>query len=336
MKKNYWKKNYTKKDAINHVEQFLETYENSIRDTLTSENWRAYCEFKSRFHKYSDANTQLIMAQFPTATYVASYTNWKKLNRYVMKDTHGIKIFAPNIKVIDKVAEVKSHQDKVEKITVINGFRIVTVFDISQTGGEEIPNICKPVVGENENAKVLIDCLHEIIDIPIVNKADIQIEGYFSYIGNTPIEIAYNSELEPNNVVATLIHEGSHYRVFKDVISGKIDLNYFLKESEKGTGLYGIEEIIVESVSCITCAYFGIDTKQYSFEYVASWSRGDLDKIKKVRSLIHTLSCELIDSLTDAFSKRVGIDGIMDLGYEDSTISLENNISENNISEDIA
>ncbi|MHC1740153.1 MAG: ArdC-like ssDNA-binding domain-containing protein [Anaerolineaceae bacterium] len=118
-------------DLQKKIASYLETLAKETDEARRSESMQKYLEFAARFHKYSSYNVMLILLSKPDATNVAGYQTWRKLNRYVKKGERGLAIFAPMIH--------KEDSDKDTSPKVLYGFRIVYVFDISQTNGEPLP-----------------------------------------------------------------------------------------------------------------------------------------------------------------------------------------------------
>jgi N-terminal domain of anti-restriction factor ArdC len=116
--------------------------EESVADLASSEGWTRYLESRSRFHSYSFGNVMLIAFQRPGATRVAGYRKWQELGRQVRKGERGISILAPMVRKVDR-------DDGTEPDRVVSGFRTVSVFDVSQTDGEPIPeHPCRVLTGD--------------------------------------------------------------------------------------------------------------------------------------------------------------------------------------------
>lgn len=179
------------------------------------------------------------------------------------------------------------------KKKTIYGFRVVSVFDISQTEGKEIPNdsVCEALVGSSEQSNFLVEVLtNKVIDISITYEEMGMAKGYFSPNEN---RIALNINNSSNHNAKTLMHECGHYWIRKK----EIDINNLFGDTKDYKGLKEVEEVIVESVAYIVGQYFGLDSSEYSFGYVAGWSNGDVEQIKKAGSLIQRLSSEMIDAI---------------------------------------
>lgn len=287
------------KDA--KLREAQEMLDKGISDVLTSDKWKEYLKVQAKFHHYSFNNAILIAMQFPDATRVAGFNTWKDLGRYVQKGEKGIRIFAPMI----KNKEVEENGER-ETRRVLVGFRMVNVFDVSQTQGKDLPVICATLQGDSEEAGMLFDALMQIIDIPVKQEPISNGHGYFS---PSRLIIALKEGDPKTQQAKTIIHEGSHYEMYKLKKEG-LDLGQFLEDSEEGNGLYAVEEVIVESTAFIVSQCFGLDTGKYSFEYIANWSGGDKSKIKRVGEIIQKLSSQMINKVESILSETKETDNI--------------------------
>lgn len=247
----------------------LEQLEKGVQEVFTSDRFQRWLDVQSRFHRYSASNTILIWLQRPEASRVAGYKAWQKLNRQVRKGEKGISIFAPMI--------YKNEDDEEE----IKGYRPVTVFDVSQTDGEPLPEIAEEITTEAEEAERIIEGLREFanelgLTVETYEKGAHHAHGYFS-----PEErkIAVR-EAASVQTAKTFTHEVTHALTHKD-------------ETDRAKA-----EIIAESTAYIVLHHFGIDTSEYSFDYVASWSLGEKPEIiREVASTIQKTSQKIISRL---------------------------------------
>ena len=160
---NHFKNKIPKEDEIKRIVVDLE---NGIKDVFTSNNFKEYLKTMSKFYNYSVYNTMLIHLQNKDSTYVAGYNKWIELGRYVKKGSKAIKILAP----VPHTQYVE--QPKIDPLTnkpiKINGeivkekvlkswlpYKIVHVFDVSQTEGKALPSIAKELEGRIDNFKLL-------------------------------------------------------------------------------------------------------------------------------------------------------------------------------------
>lgn len=261
-------------------------YENLLRgveDLINSGRWAEYLRFQAKFYNYSCNNTILILMQCPHASRVAGFNTWKQLGRYVKKGEKAIKILAP----LTYKKMVEDEKGNREEKTVVRGFRVVNVFDISQTEGEELPEICTPLAGDSEDAAILFAALKEVIEIDI-SEEEIpgSAHGYYD-LGNDRIALEIKNAL--NHKAKTLVHEYVHA-----MLDGK---SSNLQQSRKEA------EIVAESVAYIVSHYFGLDTSSYSFGYVAAWSGADPKEILKKGELIQRTAGKIIEQVEEMVKK---------------------------------
>ncbi|MBQ9200437.1 MAG: hypothetical protein IJ141_09705 [Lachnospiraceae bacterium] len=289
---------YSLKAELQEITAKLET---GTKELFQSENYKHYLDVLSKFHDYSFNNTLLISAQFPEATHVAGYTDWKvKFNRQVKKGEKGIRILAPTLYKVDKEMPVRDeatgkplfNKDGTPKTEVykveIKSYKPVSVFDISQTHGDELPEITHKLTGEVDNYKQFISAISKASPVPI-RYYDIKgsANGYFNIDKKY---IAIQKGMSEQQTVKTAIHEISH-SVLHDKDTGldnKIDLKSM--------------EVEAESVAYTVCQHYGIDPSDYSFGYIAGWSSGkDLKELTKCMETIRDTANMLITDIDKHF-----------------------------------
>lgn len=279
--------------ADEKVKELMQQLEQGILDIMDSEKYKAYLKMQSQFHSYSFNNTLLILMQRPDATMVAGYQTWKnKFDRHVMRGEKGIKIFAPcpykyekEVTVVDEITGA----EKIEKVTVEGlKFKVVNVFDVKQTEGKPLPELCRELTGHSDNAAILIQAIKRISQVPIVEKdMSTGAKGYYSAMENI---IAVKAGMSPDQTVKTLIHELAHSMLHNTNEAAMLDT--------------ATKEVQAESVAFIVSNRFGIDTSQYSFEYLASWSSGkDLKELKQSLDLIQNTANKIIEGLEKALNE---------------------------------
>lgn len=250
--------------------EILNKIETGIKEVFTSEKYLNYLKFLSNFHSYSVNNSILIFSQNPEASIVAGFNKWKKLKRNVKKGEKSIKILAPLIK------KIKNDEDEEE--SVINGFRIVSVFDVSQTEGEDLPTLCDELTEEVKEYETLFNKIKSITSLPIEFKPLENCKGYYSPDEN---KIAIKEGMSESQTIKTLVHELAHSILHKDT------------KKSRATA-----EVEAESVAYVVCNQLGIDTSDYSFEYLATWSSGqDVKELKGSLSIIQKTADKIIKKL---------------------------------------
>lgn len=282
----------TNTDKNQVLEEFQTKLEEGIVETLNSDKWKEYLLLQSKFRNYSFSNCILIGIQCPHATKVAGAKTWNSMGRFINKGEKAIKILAPIIKDIEKEITDESGEVKKEKKKIIVGFRMVNVFDVSQTNGKDLPSseVYKDYSGDG-SGQFLYDSIMESIDIPVIEE-ELSYGGYFS---PSKLIIGLNKNHSIDQKAMTLVHELGHYRIHELVKKGKVKFEDFLGEKNNEKNRYALEEVVVESVAFIVCSYFGVYVTEYAFEYVAGWSKGDVDMVKKVGQLVQSLSKEVIE-----------------------------------------
>ncbi len=173
-----------------------------IVNLTSSEEWRRYLEFQSRFHSYSFNNVLLIAAQCREATQVAGFSAWRKVHRFVRKGEKAIWILAP---IIDRRGSATDGTPDPE----VRGFRFVPVFDVSQTEGRELPSVCSRLVGDDpagHYGRLLSVARHFGFDIED-HEFDGNVNGECSHAEHL---IRIESRNTPVQRVKTLVHEIAH------------------------------------------------------------------------------------------------------------------------------
>ena len=246
-----------------NIHQALTLLEKGIDNISNNQEWQRFLTFQSKFYNYSFQNTLLIYSQKPNSTYVAGFNSWKKLGRYVKKGEKSIKIFAP---LRYKVEKDSLDNDRLQQETyILSGFRLVNVFDLSQTTGDDsaLPVL---ITGLSEYFPSDIELYHQLqtkLDITVTERADIAANGQYHLLTN---EIAIKSSLHPVQKIKTLIHEYAHH----------IHLSHFFNDEKKSE-----RELIAESVAFVACQHLNIDSSDYSFPYLRTW----LDEPKQLKQL---------------------------------------------------
>ena len=264
------------------LEQGLETY-------ATSDKYRDLLKTMSKFHAYSAQNCLLIATQNPSASFVAGFDSWKRnFHRYVKKDSHAIMIKSP-CKYKTKDENTGDEQERL-------GFKASYVFDIEDTA--QISG--KPVVqigvdnlsGSVQNFSDMILCLTSCADIPIeYQKIKGKVNGFYTEEDHPHIVV--DSSLSELQTIKTLIHEIAHSRLHSSTSTEKSEKK---KTREQ-------KELEAESVAFIVCSYFNLDTSDYSFPYILSWSSERFREIlKESMSDIQKVSSYIIEKTTESMS----------------------------------
>ena len=291
-------------------------------ELFESDRYRNYLTTMSRFHKYSLNNVMLIHAQRPNATLVAGFSKWKNsFGRHVKKGEKGIQILAPTpykIKVdkekLDPDTKLPMLDDEGKPITeekevTIPMFKVVSVFDVSQTDGKPLPQISFSLTGDVAQYEVFMEALRRTSQVPItIEPMEPGMDGYFHLEKQA---IFLREGMSQVQTVCAAIHEMAHSRLhnYEKMTELADDGETILVPGEKDRNT---EEVEAESISYAVCQYFGIETADNSFGYIASWSQGKA--LKELRASLETInktSSELISGIEQHYReicKEKGID----------------------------
>ena len=304
------------------IKEITAGIEQGTKELFESDRYRKYLTTMSRFHKYSLNNVMLIHSQRPDATLVAGFNKWKNsFGRHVKKGEKGIQILAPTpykIKVekekLDpdtKLPMIDENGDPVteEKEVSIPMFKVVSVFDVSQTEGKPLPQLAYSLSGAVEHYEEFMEALKRTSTVPIkVEHTEKNVDGFFDLTNQSITIQAGMSEIQ---TVCAVIHEIAHSRLhnYDHMTELADDGETLLAPAEKDRHT---EEVEAESISYAVCQYFGIETSENSFGYIASWSQGK--ELKELRASLETInrtSSDLISGIEKHFQeicKEKGID----------------------------
>ena len=265
-------------DRVKELTQQLET---GIQDLYASARYGEYLAMLSKFHKYSYGNVMLIMMQCPHASMVAGFQTWKKaFQRSVKKGERGIRVLAP-CPVRRKLETPANPAEETEDI-YIPYFKAVTVFDISQTEGKELPaQIVTDLTGNVDGYNNLFNRLVEYSGLPVIFEP--LPDGYKGSFYREEQRIALAPGMSQTQTIKTLVHEIAHSKLHND--GEKRDRN--------------VKEVEAESVAYVVCCRLGIDTSDYSFGYVAGWSKNKaLPELKTSLEVIRSTAAGIIDAIS--------------------------------------
>ena len=290
------------------VQEITEKLEQGIKELFESEKYKTYLNTMSKFHNYSFNNTMLIAMQKPDATLVAGFKAWQKnFDRHVKKGEKGIRILAP------APYKIKEEQEKLDPVTgeimldkngipiteeveiKIPAFRVVPVFDVSQTDGKELPDIgINELSGSVEDYEDFMQALTEVSPVPITYEdIDGDAKGYFH---TTDHRIAIQEGMSQSQTVKTAIHEVAHAKLHdrernQDIVA--------VLDKDRNT-----KEVEAESVAYTVCQHFGIDTSDYSVGYIAGWSSDrDMKELKSSLDTIRKTASELLTGIEDRLAE---------------------------------
>ncbi|HJI06379.1 MAG TPA: YodL domain-containing protein [Faecalibacterium prausnitzii] len=304
------------------LQQITAGIEQGIKELFESEKYMRYLSVMSRFHRYSVNNTMLIYMQKPDATLVAGYNKWKnQFERHVKRGEHGITIIAPT-PFKKKIEEQKLDPDTKAPILDAEGkavmeereveipmFRPVKVFDVSQTDGKPLPELASTLSGSVQNYEAFMEALRRSAPVPLsVESMAAKMDGYFS---PDQQRIAIREGMSEVQTVSAAVHEIAHSKLHNYAKAQEEAARAGDKEPPKKKDR-NTEEVEAESISYAVCQYYGIQTGENSFGYIATWSQGkELPELRASLETINKAAGELIADIDRHYKvicKERGID----------------------------
>ena len=295
----------TSEKPADKLKEITDRLEQGIMQLFDSDRYKEYLRVMSKFHNYSFNNTLLIAMQKPDASLVAGFQSWKNnFKRNVVKGEKGIKILAPSpFKIKQEMEKIDPATQKPvigadgkpvkeEKEITIPAFKVVSVFDVSQTEGKELPDIAVDMLtGDVECFKDVFAALEKTSPVPIgFEKIEGNSHGYYHLEEK---RIAIDEGMSELQTIKTAIHEIAHAKLHD------IDPNA-PKEEQADRPDRRTREVQAESVAYAVCQHYGLDTSDYSFGYVAGWSSGrELDELKSSLETIRSTAAEIINSIDE-------------------------------------
>lgn len=296
-------KAFEKVDQNERLKDITDELEQGIKDLFEGEKFKEYLNSMSKFHNYSFNNTLLIALQKPDSSLVAGFNSWKnQFGRHVNKGEKGIQILAPAPfkvkKEMEKIDEDtglpmldRNGKPIIEEVEVtIPYFKVVSVYDASQTSGKELPSLgADELSGNVQNYEKFFEALKAVSPVPIeFEKISDGGKGYYHHADK---RIAINEGMSELQNVKTAIHEIAHAKLHdRDLV--KADL---AESKDKKT-----MEVEAESIAYTVCQHYGIDTSDYSFGYVAAWSSGkEMTELKSSLEIIRSTANEIINKIDE-------------------------------------
>lgn len=295
----------TSEKPADKLKEITDRLEQGIMELFDSDRYKEYLRVMSKFHNYSFNNTLLIAMQKPDASLVAGFQSWKNnFKRNVVKGEKGIKILAPSpFKIKQEMEKIDPATQKPvigadgkpvkeEKEITIPAFKVVSVFDVSQTEGKELPDIAVDMLtGDVERFKDVFAALEKTSPVPIgFEKIEGNSHGYYHLEEK---RIAIDEGMSELQTIKTAIHEIAHAKLH-DIAPNTP------KEEQADRPDRRTREVQAESVAYAVCQHYGLDTSDYSFGYVAGWSSGrELDELKSSLEIIRSTAAEIINSIDE-------------------------------------
>ena len=287
-------------NSAERMKEITDRLETGIQELFESERYKAYLTSMAKFHSYSFNNTLLIAMQ--GGQLVAGYNKWRDdFHRHVQRGAKGIKILAPapykvkkEMPKLDEQGQPVMDKDgkpltEVQE-TQVPAFKIVSVFDVSQTEGEPLPSIgVDELAGNVEQYEDFFKALEQTSPVPMAFE-DIP-GGSHGYYHLTEKRIAIQEGMSELQTLKTAIHEIAHSKLH--AIDPEAPAIEQADRPDSRT-----REVQAESVAYAVCQHYGLDTSDYSFGYVAGWSSGkDLKELKASLETIRATAHELITTI---------------------------------------
>lgn len=283
------------------IQDVNEKLEKGLQEIFQSDRYKEMLEVMAKFHNYSLNNSILIMIQRPEATMVRGYRQWQELGRNVNKGEKAIKILAPMFKKIEVEKIDKNTSEPIldekgnpvtEKKEVLIGFRNVSVFDIEQTNGKEIPNVRDFINRDLQNDESMSNLYKDFYkyietNTPYSIREEYLEDGVGGYYSPKTNEIVISTNANKNDTekFRVLIHEFAHAKLHH-MESEFMDLPREHKEAQ------------AESVAYIVSNYYGLDTSDISFGYIATWAN-DMKLARQALSEVQNISSQIIEIVDD-------------------------------------
>jgi len=253
-----------------------------------SDRWKDYLSFAARFHRYSPYNQWLIYAQRPNATFVAGYKKWLEMGRHVMRGERGIAIWAPYTVTVEREVEETDEDGNTVRVTrqvPETRFKVVTVFDVSQTEGDPLPTLGPEHQIEGDRHQALFERLRRVVErnhrIQILPEEEMR--GARGFFRPSTGEIALSASNSVNQNAKTLVHEYAHALLHSNPVGRSLPAEQ--------------KEVEAEAVAFIVCEAFGFDTSEYSVGYVGAYNHDDKRRIRQSVERITRTAGKIIEEI---------------------------------------
>lgn len=333
-----------KQNPKERLKEITDSIETGIKELFESDKYKSYLQTMSRFHKYSLNNTMLISMQKPDATLVAGFNKWRDgFSRYVKKGEKGIKIIAPTPYKIKEEREKLDPQTKAplldasgkvqtEEVEIqIPMFRVVSVFDVSQTEGEPLPTLASNLTGNVEQFEVFMEAVKRTAPVPIeIKPMSEDTDGYYHIEDK---RIAIREGMSEVQTISAAIHEVAHSLLHNREMEKEPQVQQGENKKPMKPKDRNTEEVEAESISFAVCSYYGIQTAENSLGYIATWSKGkELAELRASLETINKTSSVLISGIDTHFAEIIKERG-MDIATETPALQQALDIAKNEITE---
>jgi len=265
------------------VAELMDGLVTGVEELANGEDWQRWLDVARRFHRYSFWNTVAILTQAPGATQVAGYQRWKSLGRQVRRGEQAIRILAPCLR--RRTVGEDTPEDEPATVTRLAGWKVVSVFDISQTDGPALPALPISQLDGPDPGPFR----HQLTDLIRSEHFEFHLgampPGYEAANGLTDFAartVTVRDDLPAAQIAKTTAHELAHVLLHKP---GSHDIDRARREIE------------AESVAYIVLGANDIEADAYSFGYLASWSGGDTDLVRATSERVLTGARTVLDRL---------------------------------------
>lgn len=296
-----------REEALKQSDEALKELAQSLSQGM-SDKLLNYLAAMARFHQYSFGNCIMIYMQKPDATQVAGFGKWKELNRFVKKGEKGIAIFAPMVgkKKSDKDAKDASSSnanhsnsetsDATNANKVLYGFRVVHVFDVSQTEGEELPEFASLDGDPGDKIDRLIEIYrNEGVALEFVPSLPRSANGMSA--GGT---VSIVESLPKPQIFSTLVHELAH------------EMLHWGDRRETTTKV--VRETEAEAVAFAVCRSIGLECSTRASDYIQLWT-GDEKVLMQSLEQIRSVASKILTQLQDVRSEQATSNQVKEVAH---------------------
>jgi antirestriction protein ArdC len=283
------KRNYTprsREERAEEIQAIQADLEAKVAALTTTEDWVHALDVAAKFHRYSLNNLLWLMMQGAEremdVTQVAGFRAWQKLGRNVRKGEKSLKVLAP---ARYKVADERTGEDR----WVVRGFTVASVFDVSQTDGDDLPDVAPALLTEGGEPAVLAK-ITDLIAARGFETLFVEPETLRGANGRTLFEtkqVHVRNDVELAQRLKTAVHELAHV-----TLHSPEQINYASNQDRC--------EVEAESVAYVVLTHLGIAAEDYSLPYVAGWSRGDAKVVRASAETVVKAAREIVEALVGA------------------------------------
>jgi antirestriction protein ArdC len=272
-----------------------EMLERGVESFTDSEQFRAFLTFHAQHCRtYSFGNTMLIYAQRPDASLVMGFKKWQEHGRYVKKGEHGIMILAPSRYKKTGAGALTTEEGGDAEEEYALRFVPVSVFDVTQTEGDPVPEIIHELRGTSDEIQELRHVITRVLGSDGYEVGEEHLVGrHYGYVSKETGRVVTREGVDDLQALKTLLHEKAHVAMHVGIPVDEIPREQ--------------RELEAESVAFVVATYYGLDTSEYSFAYVSNWTRNDTSLIKAAADRIHHAASSIIDAMEQARETRTKV-----------------------------